>query len=80
MRTGLSQSLSIWNYADPYDDSFSVVDGEWLKSNSEEVLNRTLAVQSGGSNGQPQLKAQLFFPVEKDLPMPTYSMPGLDIV
>lgn len=77
MRSGIDGSLSVWNYADDYDSTFAVVDGNWLKSNSEAVLNRTLAVTSAVA---PQIKAQFVFTIDKELPMPTYSVPGLDII
>lgn len=80
MRPGVSQSLSVWNFADPFDDTLSYADGEFMRSNSEEVLNRSLAVSSTGENGQPQFKGMFRFIVEKQRPMPTYSIPGLDII
>lgn len=72
-----SDSLSIWNYADVFDASLQIANGNWIKSNSEEVLNRTLAVTSDVA---PQFKASFKFTVDKSLPMPTYSVPGLDII
>lgn len=77
MRPGVSNSLSLWNYVDDYDPELIISDGDWLKSNSEEVLNRTLAVTSEVS---PQFKCAFRFNVTKVLPMPTYSVPGLDII
>ncbi|WGL31055.1 major capsid protein [Dipodfec virus UOA04_Rod_682] len=77
MRPGISESLSVWNYADDYDSSLRIADGDWLKSNAEDVLNRTLVVTSDIA---PQFKAQMQFHITKDLPMPTYSVPGLDIL
>lgn len=76
-RTGLDGSLGIWTYGDSYDGGFSVVNGNWLKSNAQEVLDRTLAVTSELS---PQFIILLEFKVDKMLPMPTYSVPGLDIL
>lgn len=74
MRTGISGSLGeIWTYADGFDPTFVSVDGDWLKSNSEEVLSRSLAVTS-----EPQFRCQFVFKIDKQLPMPTYSVPGLD--
>lgn len=72
-----SESLSLWNYADNFDASLQIADGNWLKSNSEEVLNRTLAVTSALG---PQFKCAFKFIVDKTLPMPTYSVPGMDII
>ncbi|UPW42001.1 major capsid protein [Dipodfec virus RodF1_43] len=77
MRPGVSQSLSLWNYADDFNSSFQVVDGAWLKSNSEEVLNRSLSTTS---NIAPQFKGQFMFIMDKTRPMPTYSVPGMDII
>lgn len=77
MRPGITGSLALWNYADDFDDELQIADGEWLKSNSQEVLDRSLAVTS---NAAPQFKASFSFEVDKDLPMPTYSIPGLDII
>lgn len=77
MRPGVDQSLSLWNYADDVDPSLLIADGNWLKSNSQQVLDRTLAVTSAVSH---QFKGQFKFIVDKDLPMPTYSVPGMDII
>lgn len=77
-RTGLEGGLDIWTYADEYHNaSFDVVNGAWLKSNSQEVLDRTLAVTSEVS---PQFIAMFEFKIEKQLPMPIYSVPGMDII
>lgn len=77
MRASSGDNLSIWNYSDNFDNSLQICNANWLKSNSEEVLNRTLAVTSSVA---PQFKAQFTFSVDKDLPMPTYSVPGMDII
>ncbi|UPW41402.1 major capsid protein [Dipodfec virus UA06Rod_16] len=77
MRPGISESLAIWNYADDVSTTLGAADGDWLKSNSEEVLNRTLVTTSDIA---PQFKAAFQFIVTKELPMPTYSVPGLDVV
>lgn len=75
MRPGVDGTLAAWNYADDFDSGFTVVDGDWLKSNSQEVLDRTVAVTSELA---PQFKLAVKFFVDKTLPMPTYSVPGLD--
>lgn len=84
MRTGVDGTLSAWNYADPFDEDFEVVTGDWLKSNAEEVLNRSLAVPSidanGNRTGAPQFKGQFVYKIDKQRPMPTYSIPGLDTI
>lgn len=77
MRPGVSESLGIWNYADDLDTGLEIADGDFITSNSEEVLNRSLAVTSETA---PQFKAQFGFRVTKERPMPTYSVPGLNIV
>ena len=83
MREGIDNSLSIWNYSDEFDSGLTIADGDWMKSNSAEVLDRTLAVHAftdGTFNGTPQFKCEFTFMVDKELPMPTYSVPGLDII
>ncbi|UPW41177.1 major capsid protein [Sigmofec virus UA08Rod_5307] len=70
-------SFALWNYADSFDSSLQISNANWLKSNSEEVLNRTLAVDSSVA---PQFKASFVFKVDKTLPMSVYSVPGLDII
>ncbi|WGL31134.1 major capsid protein [Dipodfec virus UOA04_Rod_736] len=77
MRPGVNGSLSIWNYADDFDSGLQIADGSWLRSNSQQVLDRTLAVTSAVA---PQLKGQFDFVIDKTLPMPTYSVPGMDII
>ena len=77
MRPGVSESLGIWNYADDLDTGLEIADGDFITSNSEEVLNRSLSVTSEKA---PQFKAQFGFRVTKERPMPTYSVPGLNIV
>ncbi|WGL31189.1 major capsid protein [Dipodfec virus UOA04_Rod_763] len=77
MRPGISGSLALWNYADDYSSSLAIADGDWLKSNSEEILNRSLAITSSQA---PQFKAQFAFKCDKTLPMPTRSIPGMDII
>lgn len=77
MRPGVGSSLALWNYADDYNPNQSSADGTWLVSNSQQVLDRTLAVTSSVA---PQFKAQFKFFVDKERPMPTYSVPGMDII
>lgn len=67
----------MWNYADVFDSALVIADGAWLQSNSQQVLDRTLAVTSATA---PQFKAQFSFALIDDLPMPTYSVPGMDII
>lgn len=68
--------LTNWTYADAFNSSFSIATGSWLESNSQVVLDRTLAVSSTVA---PQLRGQFRFRIDKERPMPTYSLPGLDI-
>ena len=77
MRPGVNGSLDVWNYADVFDNSLAIADGTWIQSNSQEVLDRTLAVTSSNA---PQFKGQFKFTLEDELPMPVYSVPGLDIL
>ncbi|WGL31174.1 major capsid protein [Dipodfec virus UOA04_Rod_757] len=72
-----SDSLAVWNYADSFEPNLRIATGNWLKSNSEQVLNRTLALDSSQVS---QFKAEFRFVVDKTLPMPTYSAPGMDII
>lgn len=77
MRTGVADSLAFWNYADDFDATLEIADGEFMKSNSAEVLNRSIAIPD---TYQPQFKGQFAFNITKQRPMPTYSVPGLDII
>lgn len=77
MRPGVHGSLALWNYADDFDSGLAIADSSWLKSNSASVLDRSLAVKSSIA---PQFKGQFLFKVTKERPMPTYSVPGLDVL
>lgn len=77
MRTGIDESLALWNYADEFDSSLRIADSEFIQSNSQEVLDRTLAVTSSVAH---QFFAQFNFTILKERPMPTYSVPGLNVV
>lgn len=77
MRPGIAGSLALWNYADDFDSGLKIATGDWLKSNSETVLNRSLAVNSSEA---PQFKGEFKFRVVKTLPMSVSSVPGLDII
>ena len=77
MRTGITQSLSVWNYADDFSTGLSIATGDWLKSNSKEVLDRTLAVDSTKA---PQFKAQFGFRMHFTRPMPLFGVNGMDII
>ncbi|UNI72437.1 MAG: major capsid protein [Chaetfec virus UA24_2285] len=77
MRPGIDGSLAVWNYADPVNYTLTIATGDWLKSNTSEVVDRTVAITSANA---PQFRLQMRIDFEKDLPMPTYSVPGLDII
>lgn len=77
MRSGVADSLDIWSYVDDFDQGLLIADGDWLKSNSAEVLARGTAITDTYA---PQFKAQFMFKIVKQLPMPTYSVAGLDII
>lgn len=77
MRNGVTGSLSLWNYSDPFDSGLQIANDTFIKSNSQAVLDRTLAVTSSVA---PQFKGEFKFFVDKTLPMPTYSVPGMDII
>ena len=70
-------SIPAWTYADNYDPSLQYADGDWLQSNTAEVIARGTAVIDKDA---PQFKAKFTFKIEKDRPMPTYSTAGLDII
>ncbi|MDE7431014.1 MAG: hypothetical protein K2N34_03750, partial [Lachnospiraceae bacterium] len=77
MRPGINDSLALWNYSDNFDSSLQIADGAFMVSNAQAVIDRTLAVTSSVA---PQFKAQFRFVVDKTRPMPTYSVPGMDII
>lgn len=70
-------SLAVWNYSDPVDSSVISADYAWLKSNSQSVLDRTLAITSSQA---PQFRAEFQFNSDRYLPLPVYSVPGLDVI
>lgn len=76
-RSGIDGSLDVWHYGDNYATGFETINGDWLKSNAEEVINRTIAVTSDLAH---QFKSCFVFTVTKQRPMPTYSIPGLDTI
>jgi len=72
-----SAPFDIWHYGNMYDEGFTVVNGNWLISDTQEILDRTLRVTSELS---PQFVCQFDFMITKQLPMPVYSVPGLDTI
>lgn len=75
--SALSISLDVWHFGDPADFEFTHVNGEWLVSNTQEVLDRTLAITSDLA---PQFIGAFTYKVTKQRPMPVYSIPGLDTI
>lgn len=73
MRSNFTTSLDAWHYADDYN-SLPVLGSAWMKE-SESQLNRTLAVSSNVSN---QFLADFYFKPTYVMPMPIYSVPGLE--
>lgn len=76
-RSGISESLSLWNLSDEFDSSLNYSNGDWLKSNTQQILDRSLAVTSVLAH---QVKGFFQFKVVKDRPLPVYSVPGMDII
>ena len=78
MRKGLDVSLSVWSYADNFDADLEIADDDFIMSNAEEVVNETIAVESDPLFGSDQFLGQFVFTVDKELPMPVYSVPELE--
>lgn len=76
-RSGVNESLSLWNLCDEFDSSLNYANGDWLKSNTQEILDRSLAVTSATAD---QIKGFFQFKIVKDRPLPVYSVPGMDII
>lgn len=77
MRSGITGSQDVWHYGDFYDPNFTHVNGDWLKSNAQEVIDRTIAVTSELAH---QFRSIMVWKVDKQRPMPIYSIPGLDTI
>lgn len=77
MRPGIEQSLASWNYADPYTSELVSANSNWIQSNSEEVLNRSLVFDS---SVVPQFKGQFNFHIKKQRAMPVFGVPGMDTI
>lgn len=75
-REGVEGALTTWIMPDKLSEDLQVATGAWLYSNAQEVIDPTLAVSS---SQQPQFFAEFAFRADKRLPMPVYSVPGLDI-
>lgn len=77
LRSGSNNSLDVWHYGNYFDPDFTHVNADWLISDSQEILDRTLRVTSENA---PQFIAQFNFKITKQRPMPVYSVPGLDTI
>ena len=77
LRSGSNNSLDVWHYGNYFDPDFTHVNADWLISDSQEILDRTLRVTSDLA---PQFIAQFNFKITKQRPMPVYSVPGLDTI
>lgn len=73
MRPTYEQSLDAWHYGDYYE-SLPVLGSQWIKEDKSNV-DRTLAVSSGLAD---QLFGDFYFKPTYVLPMPIYSLPGMD--
>lgn len=73
MRTTYAQSLDAWHYADHYTQK-PVLGASWIAEDKSNV-DRTLVVSSGLSN---QMLGDFYFNPTYVLPMPIYSIPGMD--
>jgi hypothetical protein len=77
LRSGLGNSLDVWHFGNYFDGDFTHVNGDWLVSDSQEILDRTLRVTSAEA---PQFICQFDFKIDKQRPLPVYSVPGLDTI
>ena len=73
LRPNYSQTLDAWHYGDNYN-SLPVLGSTWIQEDKSNV-DRTLAVSSGLAD---QMLGDFFFKPTYVLPMPIYSLPGLD--
>lgn len=72
MRSGLSNSLDSWHYADYYDN-IPTLGQAWMMDNSDILIDRTLAVSSELAN---QFFGAFDFATTLTTWLPTYSIPG----
>lgn len=72
MRVGSSKSLSSWHYGDYYADRPYLSSG-WMKDNSKDLIDRTLAVTSSSAN---QFFGCFQFGGILDTEVSLYSIPG----
>lgn len=76
MRPGVTGSLSSWNYADEFDSGLTIADDDFMLSNAQEVVDRTVEIASTTSTHQ--FYGEFHFVTDKQLPMPVYSVPELE--
>lgn len=72
-RTGVSNSLDIWHYADYYE-STPRLSADWITDNSDINVNRTLAVKMDKDD---QIRMDVYFNCVATRPLPVNSIPGL---
>jgi len=69
-------SLNTWHLGDVYD-SCPTLGSDWIEDNTDVVLSRCLAVSDEEKAHIPQAIGYFQFNIEKTMPMPPYSVPGL---
>lgn len=73
MRSGVTNSLDVWHYADYYTDT-PRLSADWITDNSAVNVDRTLAVSMSQDD---QIRMDIAFNCTSIRPMPVYSIPGL---
>jgi len=73
MRSGVTGSFAAYHYADYYAQTPTLSD-TWLRDNSKENIDRTIAVTSATAD---QIICDLAFHCKATRPMPVYSIPGM---
>jgi len=73
MRSGVDGSFAAYHYADYYDKTPTLSD-TWLRDNSKDNLDRTIAVSSSVAD---QIICDIAFHCKATRPMPVYSIPGM---
>lgn len=73
MRPNYAQTLDAWHYGDYYN-SLPILGSTWIQEDKSNV-DRTLAVSSGLAD---QLFGDFYFKPTYVVPMPIYSLPGMD--
>jgi len=73
MRSGVTGSFAAYHYADYYSSTPTLSD-TWLRDNSKDNIDRTIAVTSATAD---QIICDLAFHCKATRPMPVYSIPGM---